>query len=185
MRNRIRSVEKNKDEIWIRIPTKVENSNTLIKDVKIDNSVDWKKQHIMTFRANYGKDSKIEFINEIYAQNWKYLADFNIKCISECCKFLNIKTKLVKASELNVNGSKSNLLLNICKIFSADEYLSTIGSKDYLEKEREVFQTENIKISYHVFEHPKYKQKRVPFVEKLSILDFIFNEKENTILFFN
>ena len=50
-------------------------------------------------------------------------------------KYLGIETKIFRASEQNVEGSKSKLLVNICKKFSATEYLSTVGAKDYLEKD--------------------------------------------------
>jgi len=181
MRNQLKAVSKDgESQVWIRIPTKIRKTDTLIKDVLIDNSQSWKIKHKNTFRSHYGKRvDEISFLNEIYQKDWEKLADFNSDFIKKCCKFLELTTKMVKASELSVTGKKSQLLLNICKQFSATKYLSTIGSKEYLEKDKKKFENEKIEIIYHNFRHPIYKQIGKEFIENLSILDLIFNEKKN------
>ena len=182
MRNRLKSASKSEQsEIWIRIPTSLSKSNTLIKDVLIDNSQDWKQKHLDYFQTNYGKKYKeISFLNELYEQEWENISDFNIELITQCCKYLEITTKLVRASELEVQGKKSRLVLDICKKLNATEFMPNEGSKVYLEKDKEIFERENIKITYHRYKHPKYTQKGDIFLEKLSILDLLFSELENS-----
>ena len=126
MRNRIKAVSKESEtEVWVRIPTKVDHSNTMIKDVLIDNKQDWKVKHVKAFKSHYGKGfDEIDFLKEMYQKNWEKLADFNIEFISKCCNFLEIETKLVRASDLDVLGKRSQLLLEICKKLGATEYLS-------------------------------------------------------------
>lgn len=186
MRNKLKMITPEKEvETWIRIPTKIENSDTPIKNVLIDNTQKWKSQHITAFQDLYGNDSKnIKFLNELYEKNWEKLSDFNIEFISKCCEFLEIKTPLYRSSELDVTGKKSELLLQICKKLNASEYLSTVGSKDYLENDKELFSESKIRINYHEYNHPKYKQKGNKFISHLSILDLLFNEKENSKNFF-
>lgn len=135
MRNKIKNVSKNGEtEVWIRIPTRVDKTFTLIKDVLIDNSQDWRNMHIKTFFVNYGKSFEgIDFLKEIYNEDWTKLADFNIEGITKCCEFLDIETKLVRSSDLNATGKKSELILNICKELGATEFFSTVLSRDYLE----------------------------------------------------
>ena len=182
MRNKLKmTTSKEEEEIWIRIPTKIENTNTRIKDVLIDNTQKWKNQHVNTFHNIYGKNSEeIKFLFKLYEKNWEKLSDFNIEFIKQCCNFLEIKTPIYLASELDVTGKKSELLLQICKKFNATKYFSTIGSKEYLEKDKEIFYKSNIEIDYHEYNHPKYKQKGKKFISHLSILDLLFNEKENS-----
>ena len=181
MRNRLKSASKREQsEIWIRIPTSLSKSNTLIKDVLIDNSQDWRQKHIDYFQTNYGKKyKKITFLKELYKQDWEKIADFNIEFITQCCQYLEISTKLVRASELGVQGKKSHLILDICKKLNATEFIPNEGSKIYLEKDKEIFEKENIKISYHKYKHPKYNQNGDKFLENLSILDLLFSEYEN------
>jgi hypothetical protein len=181
MRNKIKSVTKNEEkEIWVRIPTKIANSNIQIKDVEIDNSQDWKNKHIKAFETCYGKKmEEIIFLKEMYKKEWTKLSDFNIYFIEKCCDYLGIKTKLIKASELNAVGKKSNLLLDICTKLKATDYFTSVGAKEYLEKDKEMFQKSGINIIYHNYIHPTYQQLGKKFLYQLSILDLIFNEGKN------
>ena len=181
MRNRIKTITKNQDDqVWIRIPTINVEKETMIKDVLIDNKQKWMQKHVTAFENNYGKNvHDINFLEEIYEKKWEKLVGFNIEFITKCCEFLEIDTKLVRASDLPVEGKKSRLVLNICKEFKASEYLANQGSKEYLEKDGWMFDKEKIKITYHSFSHPTYKQKGSNFIENLSVLDLIFNEKNN------
>lgn len=186
MRNRLKEINKSKEQpVWIKLPTHTTQSNIDIKDVEIDNKQDWKLKHVKTFQALYGNEyKKIQFLNSMYDIDWNLLSDFNCNFIIECSKFLNIKTKFIRASELGVTGKKSELLLNICTKFDTTEYLSTIGSKDYLNQDAHLFNEKDIKIKYHQYQHPKYSQKGNVFVEQLSILDLIFNENKNSVKYF-
>ncbi|TPV35987.1 WbqC family protein [Paucihalobacter ruber] len=185
MRNRLKSSAKvDEAEFWIRVPTKLPKTNTMIKDVYIDNNQDWKQKHLDYFQYNYGSHYKdILFLNELYARDWGKIAEFNIEFITQCCVYLDIKTTLVRASELNVKGTKSDLVLDICKQLNADKLLANNGSEIYLEKDRAIFDNENISITYHNFKHPKYNQAGEIFLENLSILDLLFSEKEKSRVF--
>jgi len=182
MRNKLKEISKDRESpVWIRIPTKIAKTETLIKDVLIDNSENWKENHLKAFQINYGKNyNEVNFISDIYNSEWNKLVDFNIEFITNCCKFLDITTKLVKSSDLNCNGKKGELVLNICKTLEATEYLTSVGAVDYLEDYRKMFDESNIKIIYHDYTHPVYKQRGKSFLENLSVLDLIFNEKNNS-----
>jgi hypothetical protein len=182
MRNRIKSGSKiDESEVWIRIPTNISKTNTNIEDVLIQNNEDWKFKHLRTFESNYGgKYKEVEFLQELYQKEWDNIADFNIEFITKCCQYLEITTKLVRASELQVQGKKSHLLLNICKKLGATEFLPNKGSLSYLERDEEIFKNEKIIISYPDYKHPYYNQKGVGFLEKLSILDLLFSEYKNS-----
>ena len=130
------------------------------------------------FHSHYGKDmDTIEFLLDLYNKRWEKICDFNVNFISKCCKYLSINTKLVRASELEVIGKRSELLVNICKKFGATEYISGPTAKVYLEDDKHMFEKEKINITYHDYHHPEYKQRGKKFMEKLSILDLLFNEQ--------
>jgi hypothetical protein len=59
---------------------------------------------------------------------------------------MNITTPIIYASSLGVTGSKTDLLLDICKRTEASIYLSGPSGKDYLELEK--FKTSNIKVDF-------------------------------------
>ena len=58
-----------------------------------------------------------------------------MESIEYCRNILNINTPIVYASDLNVNGTKSELLANIVKNLKGTTYLSGPSGKDYLNKE--------------------------------------------------
>ena len=79
-------------------------------------------------KQNFGN----EFL-DIYAGN--KIVDVNIKSIKYCMDKLNIDTKIIKSSDLDVNGFKSERLYNLCKEVGASEYISGPFGKHYLDKE--------------------------------------------------
>lgn len=182
MRNRLKSSSKiDEAEFWIHIPTKLPRTDTMIKDVVIDNHQDWKQKHLDNFQYNYGnKYEDILFLKDLYQKDWEMLAEFNIEFITKCCQFLDINTTLVRASELNAHGRKSHLVLDICKKVNTETLLANSGSKNYLEKDKEIFDNANIDIVYHNYNPIKYNQHGKIFFKDLSILDLLFSENQNS-----
>jgi hypothetical protein len=182
MRNRLKSGSKiDEAEFWIHIPTNLPKTDTIIKDVLIDNNQDWRKKHLDNFQYNYGNKYKnILFLKEFYQKDWGNIADFNIEFISKCCQFLDISTILVRASDMDVHGKKSHLVLDICKELNADTLLANSGSQNYLEEDNQMFDSSDIKISYHNYNRIAYNQHGHIFFKDLSILDLLFCEGENS-----
>ena len=185
MRNRLKSGSKSEEaEFWIHIPTTLPKTNTAIKDVFIDNNQDWKQKHLDNFQYNYGnKYKEIVFLEELYQKDWDKIADFNIEFITKCCAFLDIPTKLVRASEMGVKGNKSDLVLDICKHTNADTLLANSGSKNYLEQDKSIFEEANVNIVYHNYNHIEYDQHGEIFFKDLSILDLLFSENKKSKFF--
>ncbi len=94
---------------------------------------------------------------------------------------LNIKTNFIRSSSLDHIGTKSDLLASICSILGASEYISTPGSKIYLE-ESESFKNINLPIKYFEYSKPIYKQLWGDFLPNLSIIDMLFNCGDETNL---
>ena len=69
---------------------------------------------------------------KIYDQPWERLVELNIAIISYLKEILTIKTPVILDEE--IYGEKENLLINICKKYGANGYLSGIGAKNYMNK---------------------------------------------------
>lgn len=65
----------------------------------------------------------------------------------------------------------------------AEKLLANNGSEIYLENDKAIFDEENIEISYHHYNHPKYNQAGDIFFENLSVLDLLFSENGNSKTF--
>lgn len=106
----------------------------------------------------------------------KNLAQLNIKIIQMFVDILGIKTTLNLSSSLNIEADRSTLLVNICKYYSCNNYLSPQGSREYLEEDRGVFESNGISVSLQSFTHPTHSQMFQPFIPFASVLDLILNE---------
>jgi len=175
-RNKIKSPQ---GEMWLTIPVKIKKRfGQLIKDVEIDNGTDWRAKHIKTLEMNY---ARARFYDEVlhnlrtvyYANDWGNLCQFNSQLLMAVLSMLKLEARLVRASDLNVEGESSRLLINICKEVDADIYLSGFGGAKY--QEEELFEEAGIKLKYYEFKHPVYPQLWQGFVPNMSIIDMLFN----------
>jgi len=161
---------------WLSLPVK-RKFPQLIKETELINFSEEKERHIKTIELNYKKAKYFDFLfpelKEIFKKNWQYLSQLNIELIELLKEKLGIKTKLEIASNYDISGKGDELLLNICKKFNADVYLSGRGGKKYQDEEK--FKEAGIKLEYTDFIHPVYPQLWGDFIFNLSIIDLIFN----------
>lgn len=178
-RNKVRTPE---GWTWLTVPVN-RSIETLIKDVAIANDPRWKRKWLDTIYYNYKKapnfDRYFEGLSNLINEGWGKLSDLNIALLSFLSAFLNIHTEFVLASELNVNGNGSELLLDICERTSADSYLSGISGKEYLDLKK--FQNTDIEVIFQEFHHPIYKQMHEPFIPCMSVIDLLFNHGDKSL----
>ena len=108
------------------------------------------------------------------------LSDLNTTLIKWLSSTLGIKTKFLNSSDLNVMGSKANLLFDICNKLNGDHYLSPAGSREYIE-ENNMFSKNGIKLSYQNYKHPTYNQLFGSYIPYTSVIDLLFNEGDNSL----
>tara|TARA_B110000438_G_C15693827_1_gene598003 strand:- start:56 stop:775 length:720 start_codon:yes stop_codon:yes gene_type:complete len=153
-----------------------------INEIKIDKTKNWFKKHKKSIMINYSKTDFFEEyknkIEEIYETEYEYLIELNTKVIKFFLNELKIKTKIIFSSSLNLDSNSPKKILEICKKFNADKYISGVhwGLENLNLKE---FSDNQIKIEFQKFLHPIYKQCHSPFIPNLSTLDLILNEGEN------
>ena len=129
--NRNKFLNKNGMEEWFTIPVEKRANSKLIKDVKTSEDFGWKKKLKKQLQMNFNLDS--DLLDFIY--DGDSLVSMNHRSIAHCRTKLKIKTDVVLSSDLNVGGSKTELLVNLCKEVGATTYLSGKGGLDYLDKD--------------------------------------------------
>ncbi len=173
-RNRIKT---SSGEQWLTVPIKLEHYNQKISEIKIDNSKDWQKKNVLTLKYNYGrtayfKDYFPEF-EKIYNKKEEMLVTFNMNLINFFKERFHIKTKLVLSSTLNINTTKTQRLIDICKKLAAKTYLSGTGTKEYMNEQ--LFSKDNIQLEFNLFTHPTYPQAYGQFLPYMSAFDLLMN----------
>ncbi len=171
----------NNIEKWITIPIKKKgNYDSLIKDIEIDNDIQWKKKHLSSIKMSYGKAQNFAFIfqiiNDIYNKNYNYLIDLNIDFIEKICEILKINVNMELTSSLKTNLYGSNRILEIIKLNSQKIYLTGEPSLRYLDVNS--FKNAGITIKIFKFNINEYKKKYFKFNSKISCLDYLFNAEK-------
>ena len=155
-----------------------------IADKKIDESrtgrFHWSRKTLLTLKYAYQAAPHFRAhepgLAEILQSRCSGLAELNHRLIDYCRGALDIRTPMIRSSQLKIAGAKSEMVLNMCREVGADVYLAGAGaSKSYLDVA--AFERAGIRVEWQAFEHPRYVQHpdRGAFVEKLSALDLIFN----------
>jgi hypothetical protein len=176
-RNRIKAPKK---WIWLTVPT-LHEGRCSIKDVKIDNTKPWQRQHWNALRVCYGKAPYFNlyspFFKSVYEKNWTKLVTLNIYIIKYLACQLGLSPVFLKSSELKVRGRRTRMLLNICKMLGANRYVSSIGAREYMIEDdaEELFEKEGVKVEFLEYNHPEYPQLFGNFISHLSFIDCLFN----------
>ena len=92
---------------------------------------------------------------------------------------LNIHTKIIKSSSLDVVSKKSDFVFDLCNVVDADHYISGAMGKDYLEIEK--FENAGITVEFQNYKHPVYKQLFGEFIPNMGIVDFAMNADDYNI----
>lgn len=163
---------------WITIPVLTHGKqNPLIKDVDIDQKILWENQHWKSIFFSYSKapffSEHADFFKDLYAERYLHLDYVIEKSLAYLLKSLDISTKIIRASDLDISGKKDEYILNICKNLGADQYLSGPDGRNYLNLQQ--WHDANIDVLFHDYQHPVYPQLYGNFEPNMSIIDLLFN----------
>jgi len=166
---------------WLTIPViKSGRFGQLIGEVEADFMHRWAGRHMATLRSNYSRApyfsetiAVLEPYYSVVTDNRIPLADFNIRLICSITAHLGVSTQFIRASELNVSGHKTDLLLDICRTIGARTYLAGTGAKLYQEDAK--FAEAGITTVYSPFSQQSYPQLFGEFIGNLSIVDVLMN----------
>ena len=164
---------------WLTVPVHANISlSPLIYQVKIDNSTNWRKKHLQSIRQNYAKTryfkNYLPLFEEAYSISWEYLVDLDIFFINRLVSCIGMENKrIVRSSDLKIEGARLEKLIAICKHFRADIFYEGAAGQSYLDPEN--FESYGIKIKFQDYRHPIYNQLYGKFASKLSVVDLLFN----------
>lgn len=166
--------------MWLTVPVNA-SIDCNLKDIQIENSINWKTKHMKAIQINYSKADYFKVfwpsLEVIYKKNFDFLIDLNMEIIQLIMKELQIKTKTIFSSELGISKKGSDRILSICKQLGADEYFSGMLGNNYLNLKN--FEESNIVVRFQNFQHPMYNQYYKPFIPNMATIDLIFNEGNN------
>lgn len=121
-------------------------------------------------RAPYWDTYGERFLS-IYQCGERSLSLFNEKLLRFILDALGIEVEIVHASDLDVKGQKTELLIDILHRVKADKYIAGKSGADYMD-----MSIVDLPVEFQNFTHPVYTQwGRDHFEPYMSIIDALFN----------
>lgn len=171
---------------WLTIPINKDAVKQKISEVRLEDSA-WQNLHYTTLVNSYSRASYFSqlefFLNDFYKDHtWNYLSELNQYSIKKIAEYLGIKTKFVNSKDYDLRGDRIERLINLLKDLGATEYISGPSAKDYLKGSENLFEQNNIKLTFKDYSgYPPYKQLSEPFENFVSIVDTIANVEKSDI----
>lgn len=174
--NRNRLIDRTGTVFWSTVPVRMAgHTGKTIADMEVDNTQPWQRKCWNRIAMSYSRHPFFPAIaprlEQIFLAEYRALVDINLALIELFREELGITVPMVRSSTLDVTGSRSELLLSICRNLEADTYLSGPAGRGYVDKS--LFEASGIAIDYHAFTPPVYPAPI--FKPYLSTLDLLMN----------
>ena len=148
-----------------------------IHEVRICHEVHWVAKHLASLKTAYAKapyfGEHLPFIESTYLSRIEKLIELNLAVIRYLFQQLKIETEIKLLSELGVESSGNQMLVEICQRLGASVYLAQRAAVKYLD--RRPFRQEGVEIQLIKPPACVYPQLWGAFVPNLSTFDLLFN----------
>jgi hypothetical protein len=181
-RNRIKSTQ---GKQWLTIPVHSAGvtRGLKIKDVKIDQSKPWSRNHLKALTISYNKapffKKYLPILERFYSRHDDSIADFTIETTITLARELGIRhTRFMRSSEMvGIDGRRTERLIQILTRVGAKHYISGPSARDYIEQDK--FDAAGITLEYMTYDYPEYPQLYPPFDSQVTIMDLLFMTGED------
>lgn len=165
-------------QIWLTVPVSLKGHlSGTISDVKISAGKNWASKHWKTIQQNYSKAPYFkehdEFFFDVFQKEWEYVASLNEAILQYLLEQFNIETPIVRLSELNISGTKQELIIAICNNRNATSFLFGSQGRDYVNVND--FKDMGVTPLFHEYQCSPYLQQWSGFIPNLSVIDMLFN----------
>lgn len=169
---------------YISAPLKKHAQTTLIKDIEINNAVDWKSkikaQLVHYKKAPYYKQV-CALLDKILDREYVSITELDMTALQEVTAYLSINTPIERFENMGLEiedvQAADEWALHICKTISGgvEEYWNLPGGRDFFDRTK--YKANGIDLKFQEIEISEYKQKGEIFEGGLSIIDvMMFND---------
>ncbi|MEW6278784.1 MAG: WbqC family protein [Candidatus Eremiobacterota bacterium] len=166
---------------WLTVPV-LRAERPLIRDARVGPG-SWARRHLMTLQQSHSRAphaaSVLHRLAPLYERPWTFLLDLDLAVCEVLRELLGLKTPLVLASDLKVEGGRCQRLVEMCRRLQADTYLTGRAARAYLDES--LFAAQGIRVEYQDYQHPIYPQLHGDFVPYLSVVDLLVNCAPNAL----
>jgi len=164
-------------EVMLTVPVKKHDRETPIFCIEISESEGWREKHLTSIHHAYAKRpffaETVAYLETVLASRGT-LATLNRSIIESAARKLELTAEFISASALAQPGQRSDHLLGICRSVGATEYLSPMGSHDYILEDG-VFAAAGFPVAFQAFVEVAYPQGREGFAPYMAFVDALMN----------
>jgi hypothetical protein len=170
---------------WLTVPlrTKGHFGSLDINRVEVELTSNWAKKHWGAISQNYGKapffTSHAPYFEQLFQRQWTRLNDLLWDTTGYILREFGIRTPLRRSSEMNPQGHKDELVLDLCRKAGATHYLSGALGREYLREPP--FAEAGIRVSYQAYRHPQYPQLPGGFEPFMGAIDLLLNHGPDSL----
>lgn len=172
---------------WLTVPVK-HSSDSRIDEVLIAHDVKppWKARIAGILddayaAAEHRATTRAAFLG-ILEKASERLVDLNVAVLRWLMDAFDVRPRVSLASEYDVEGAKSDRVLELCRSVGATTYVSGVSGRGYLDLA--AFERAGIAVEFQEFHHPIYPQLRPGFEPLMSAVEpvFLFGPKAGHLL---
>lgn len=173
-RNRIKTAN---GLLWLSVPAGSDRDRRIC-DVRLDDPA-WQQKHWRSILHSYAKAPYFgryrDFFEELYlGRQWASLSEMNQHMTRRIAsELLGIRCRFRDSRELDPQGAKLDLILDLARKAGATTYVSGPAARDYIQPQR--FVEAGIELVFKGYDgYPEYPQPHPPFEHAVSVLDTLF-----------
>lgn len=163
---------------WLTVPLQGQKRGQLINEVRIDNGSDWRRSHrdqlVQAYADAPYRQDMLALVDEVYARDYDTIAQIAQASTDALVRYfpeIGADKPFLVSSAMNVGGSSSDRLMDLCAALRSDVYLTGHGARHYLDHEG--FERRGVNVAYIDYELDAYPQAHGEFTPYVSALDLI------------
>ena len=172
--------------LMLTIPCSIKNYKfKKISEIEISSN-HWIKKHLKSIYQAYNKAPQFNkiypIIQESICLDTVIFSDFPKTLLHNIISYLNIRTKIIYASELNINSKKQEYIIDLTRKLNGDKFLFGKHGKDYVDIK--LFNENKISALFQDYIHPRYNQfqDKDIFISNLGIIDLLMNYRADEVV---
>lgn len=171
---------------WLNLPARPRRGQSII-DVRLDRAVAWKSRHLKTLRNFYargvGAKATLEELDTVLDPAAERLTSVNVPAIRFLAERLGVRTPILVSSELGLEARyRARFPEQPGPTHRIIAYMEALGATELLEGESgqayfdvPLFESHGMKVVFHRYQHPVYRQLHGPFLSHMSALDLLLS----------
>jgi hypothetical protein len=164
---------------WLTVPLRDQHRGQRIDEVLIDHRTDWRSRHREILKQAYRgaafKDDMLNIVDMVFEEDHAVLADLARASMLALSDYFGLSDGInfCCSSKMEIYGSSSQRLHDLCLATSADVYVTGHGARNYLD--HELFEGSGIRVEYMRYQMIPYPQLHGGFNPFVTALDLIAN----------